>query len=439
MGIFDIFKSKKSQPENMKKRGNGLTLAGAPERVLTAEEFWASDIPTQAISRIISELIKFEPQHVKVSEWGELFNVSSGIQKILDVPNSWDTGSDLLEQLYWDYFYRGNAYVVPTYELVDGHKVYTGMYRVQPIISEHFIDDNSGLDCYYLEFQSGYSICLPAEDVIHLKRDLGQNPYFGGDRTGRPHTRSLQKIATIDQKLISGVSKSIESSSMVRGILRYNAHLRPEGLDEAVEDFYARLRHNDSAILPLGLDVDYKPLSQDTHVVDAETLRFVDERFLRAFGVSRAILSGDFTSEQQKSFRSTAVQPVLEKLEKELTKKIFTQNERTRGNRIKFFIGEISYVDHTTVEALTMGITAGILTVNEIRQALGYRPLKEWSTDENGQPRAVMSKNFGDSSSVATQIDKEIGIYQEKSEEEPKKEEDTDITTQEKDEKDYMK
>lgn len=439
MGIFDIFKSKKSQPENMKKRGNGLTLAGAPERVLTAEEFWASDIPTQAISRIIAELVKYEPQHVKCSEWGELFNVNSNVQKILDVPNAWDTGSDLLEQFYWDYFYRGNAYIVPTYELVDGHKVYTGMYRVQPIISEHFIDDNTGLDCYYFEFQSGYSIVLPAEDVIHLKRDLGQNAYFGGDRNGRPHTRSLQKIATIDQKLISGVSKSIESSSMVRGILRYNAHLRPEGLDEAVDDFYARLRHNDSAILPLGLDVDYKPLSTDTHVVDAETLTFIDERFLRAFGVSRAILSGDFTAEQQKSFRSTAVQPVLEKLEKELTKKLFTQTERTRGNKIKFFIGEIAYIDSTTVEALTMGITAGILTVNEVRQAMGYKPLKEWSTDADGKPRAVMSKNFGDASSVATQVDKETGYLPSKSEEGPKENETVDTKTEDKDENVYMK
>ncbi len=141
-------------------------------------------------------------------------------------------------------------------------------------------------------------------------------------------------------------------------------------------------------------------------------MAFIDERILRSFGVSKAILSGDYTPDQQKAFRATAVEPVIQKLEKELTKKLFTQKERSHGNLIKFYSGELKYIDSTTSQILAMCQAGGILTVNEMRSEIGYRPLKALAMDEMGMPLMMMSKNYGSLASVKDQVLLEAGVEQ---------------------------
>ncbi len=549
MGLINFFK--KAREDKAKTYYNSPqiwesgTASGTQARVLTVDELWQTDTVKQAVQRIIAELIKYEPVHVKKEEFGQLYETNSQLQKVLETPNEWDTGSDLLESFYHSYFLSGNAFIIPVFaETPAGSRVYSQFYTIKPLISEHVedsnghegyyfqlsgnafiipvfaetpagsrvysqfytikplisehVEDSNGHEGYYFQFNSGYEVVLPASDVIHLKRDYGQNEFFGGDKAGRPDTLSLQKLATLDQKLLQGVSKAMDAGYQVKGVLKigsvldeqkiqkslddfYNRLKRSDGavlpldaksdyqgyqvkgvlkigsvLDEqkiqkSLDDFYNRLKRSDGAVLPLDAKSDYQPIQSDIKAVDAETLAFIDERILRSFGVSKAILSGDYTPDQQKAFRAqpiqsdikavdaetlafiderilrsfgvskailsgdytpdqqkafraTAVEPVIQKLEKELTKKLFTQKERSHGNLIKFYSGELKYIDATTSQILAMCQAGGILTVNELRSEIGYRPLKELATDGQGMPLMMMSKNYGAVDAVKDQI-----------------------------------
>lgn len=435
MGLFSFIKGRKKENDSQSLPqiwGNTFSTSGTPDRVCTQDELWQTDTIQQAVSRIIAELIKYEPVHVKKEDFGQLYETNSNLQKVLDFPNAWDTGSDLLESFYQSYFYSGNAFIIPIFaETPTGSRVYSELYTIKPTIAEHVEDDN-GNEGYYFQFASGYEVCMPASDVIHLKRDYGKNEFFGGGKSGRPDTYSLQKLATLDQKLLTGVSKAVEAGYQVRGILKIGSVLDEKKIQKSLSDFYERLRTSDGAVLPLDAQSDYTPITQDIKAVDVDTLSFIDERILRAFGVSKAILSGDFTQEQQRSFRATAVEPVIQKLEKELTKKLFTQKERSHGNQVKFYTGELKYIDQTTGSILAMAQSGGILTVNELRSELGYRPLRELATDGQGMPLMMMSKNYGSVDSVKDQvkIEAESGYdtnKHENSEEDVKNEEETSI------------
>lgn len=407
MGLLSFIKGwrKEKESESLPQfSGQPFSTAGTQSRVLTADEAWQTDTVQQAVARIIAELIKYEPVHVKREEFGQLYETHSQLQKVLDVPNAWNTGSDLLESLYQSYFYSGNAFIVPIFaETPTGSRVYSELYTIKPTIAEH-VEDNNGHEGYYFQFASGYEVVLPASDVIHLKRDFGKNEFFGGGKSGRPDTQSLQKLATLDQKLLSGVSRAIDAGYQVRGILKIGSVLDEKKIQKSLDDFYTRLKASDGAVLPLDAKSEYQPITQDIKAVDVETLNFVDERILRSFGVSKAILSGDYTQEQQRAFRATAVEPVIQKLEKELTKKLFTPKERSHGHIIKFYTGELKYIDQTTGTILAMAQAGGILLVNELRSELGYRPLKELATDEQGHPLMMMSKNFGSVDAVKDQV-----------------------------------
>ena len=420
MGLINFFK--KAREDKAKTYYNSPqiwesgTASGTQARVLTVDELWQTDTVKQAINRIIAELIKYEPVHVKKEDFGQLYETNSQLQKVLECPNEWDTGSDLLESFYTSYFLSGNAFIIPVFaETPTGSRVYSQFYTIKPVIAEH-VEDSNGNEGYYFQFTSGYEVVLPASDVIHLKRDYGQNEFFGGDKAGRPDTLSLQKLATLDQKLLNGVSKAMDAGYQVKGVLKIGSVLDEQKIQKSLDDFYARLKRSDGAVLPLDAKSDYQPIQSDIKAVDAETLAFIDDRILRSFGVSKAILSGDYTPDQQKAFRATAVEPVIQKLEKELTKKLFTSKERSHGNLIKFYSGELKYIDATTNQILAMCQAGGILTVNELRSEIGYRPLKELAMDEQGMPLMMMSKNYGSVEAVKEQVLIEAGVDQKQDE-----------------------
>ena len=429
MGIISYIREKMGKPgesDSSAILGMPVSLAGTQNRVVSTDEVWQTDTVKQASDRIIAELIKFEPSHVKTEAFGEQYEVNDQLQKVLNFPNSWDTISDVLEAFYRAYFLAGNAYLIPTYDtLPNGSRVYTGLYTVKPQLVEH-VEDTQGLDGYYMHFASGYEVILPADEVIHLKRDYGANSYFGGNRAGRPDTVSLQRLATIDQHLLKGIDKAVDAGYSVRGIIKTGSVLDEKKIRRTLSDFYDRLKASDSAILPLDAKSDFTPIQSDIHAVDVDTLNFVDERILRSFGVSKAVLSGDYTQEQMRAFRATAVEPVIQKMEKEMTKKLFTDRERSFGHAIKFYTGELKYIDSTTSATLALCQAGGILTVNELRSELGYRPLRELAMDENGKPLIMMSKNYGAVDSVKDQVILEAGYTDE---EQDKTQEDTKSST----------
>ena len=55
-----------------------------------------------------------------------------------------------------------------------------------------------------------------------------------------------------------------------------------------------KLKNSESGFLPLDLKSEFIPLDREVKLVDEATLKFVDEKILRHFGVPLPILTGDY-------------------------------------------------------------------------------------------------------------------------------------------------
>ena len=87
--------------------------------------------------------------------------------------------------------------------------------------------------------------------------------------------------------------------------------------------------------MPLDLKSEFTPLERSTQLVDEATLKFIDEKILRNWGVPLSILTGDYTKEQYAAFYQKTLEPLIISISQAFTKKLFKRHERTISNEIR--------------------------------------------------------------------------------------------------------
>jgi HK97 family phage portal protein len=198
---------------------------------------------------------------------------------------------------------------------------------------------------------------------------------MGGDELGQPNHEALLKTLELNKQLLDGLAKAMKASYNVNGIMKYNTLMDDAKVQEAIREFEEKLSRNESGILPLDLKTEYTPLEHKVELVDADTLKFIDEKILRNFGVPLSILTGDFTKEQYEAFYQKTLEPLIVSMSQAFTKKMFTSREKAFRNRIEFYPKELIFMTmDQTIRMIEVLSPTGALYENEKRAALGMRP-----------------------------------------------------------------
>ena len=379
MGIVDFINKFKSKKENKTyaKMLNGLV----PVFSQFGTDIYASDVVQQAINCIVMEMKKLIPQHIR-ENGNDPIPINDSLQKLLDDPNERMTTSDFIEKTFWQLFLNYNAFIIPTYTISfdnEGKKVknYTGLYPIAPIIVE--IQQNSlGHLFYYFKFINDYECTLAFEDVIHIKYRYSVNEFMGGNEYGQPDNAALLKTLELNNILLQGVGKALKSSFAINGIVKYNTLLDEDKTEKAMQELEKHLKNNESGFLPMDIKGEFIPLQNKIQLVDANTLKFIDEKILRHFGVSLPILTGDYTKAQYEAFYQKTLEPLIISIGQEFTKKLFSPREKSFGNKVKFYPHELIFMDTSQkIELFDKLVDTASCYKNELRTAFGMRPLPE--------------------------------------------------------------
>jgi HK97 family phage portal protein len=340
------------------------------------DNIYASDVVQQAIYSIVTEMKKLNPQHIRIADSKET-SINGQVQRLLDCPNPTMTTSDFLEKIVWQLFLNYNSFIIPTYKLVDKTKQYTGLYPIQPK-EVNFLEDESGELGVEFSFNNGYKTLLRYEDVIHIKYRYSVNELMGGNESGQPDNSHLLKTLELNNILLDGVGKALKSSFSINGVVRYGTLLDSEKMDKAIKDIEERLSKNESGFLPIDIKSEFIPLNKNIQLVDDKTLKFIDEKILRHFGVPLPILTGDYTKAQFEAFHNNTLEPLMISISQELTKKLFTKTELGYGNKIVLYSKDLVFMDIAQkITFLQAFAPTGGLYQNEIRRMFGLSPIAE--------------------------------------------------------------
>ena len=343
---------------------------------------YASDVVQQAINCIVSEMKKLRPEHIR--EIGNDITpvTGSSIQAVLNNPNPRMTTSDFLEKVTWLLFLNYNAFIVPTYyewRDKDGKvkKIYDGLYPITPSQVD-FIEDAGNRLFVKFRFNNGQEYTVKYSDVIHIKYRYSVNDFMGGNEQGQPDNDALLKTLDLNHQLLQGVSSAMKSSFAINGVVKFNTMLDDGKTESALKELEAKLKKSESGFLPLDLKSEFIPIKKEIQLVHPDTLKFIDEKILRHFGVPLSILTGDYTKEQYEAFYQKTLEPLIISFSQAFTKTLLTDGELSHHNKIMFYPKELIFMSvDQTIQMVTLLSNTGALYENEKRVAFGLRPLAE--------------------------------------------------------------
>ena len=404
MGFFDFLKPKKE------KQG-GLTYAPtmtgySPTFTAFGDNVYASDIVVQSISCKANEFKKLDPRHIRTTGSKQQTITDSSIAKVLKRPNAFMTQADFLEKITILRELTKNCFIYPTYYMTQGgEKYYTGLYPLKPQRVEYMQNDKGKLFLHFV-FYNGYETTLPADSVIHWRKDYGVNDYFGGSAFGGNDNAGLLAMLERYDMLTQGIAKALKCSCQINGMVIYNSYMDEEKLAAARAAFDKRMKDGDDGVLFTDQKLEYTHMPRDVKLVDAETLKFFYETILRANGTSLAILNGDYTKAQKEAYYEHALEADIKSLGQAMSKVMFTDREAAFGNDIVLYPNAITFMSmENKLAALQSGLPAGIFTKNEARALLGYPPVEGGDVMPRGYNEldGQTQTNTGDDDAPATE------------------------------------
>ena len=378
MGIFDRLFHRGPKTTRLAPMMNGY----APIFSQFGTNIYASDVVQQALKCIVDEIKKLNPKHIRMNG-NDPIPVKSTVQDVLNNPNPLMTSAEFLEKVTWMLLLNYNAFIIPVYYTWVDEKTgaerryYESLYPIKPT-DVFFIEDASGRLFVQFWFANGTKTTLPYDDVIHIKYNYSVNDYMGGDENGQPDHGPLLKTLQLNDQLLKGIAKAMNASYTVNGVVKYNTLLDDGKTEAALAELERKLANSENGFLPLDLKAEFIPLERKTELVDADTLKFLDEKILRNWGVPLSILTGDFNKEQFAAFYQKSIEPIIIEMSQALTKKLFTTRERAFGNRVELYPKDLIFMTVSqTIEMVTLLANTGAMYENEKRSAFGLAPLPE--------------------------------------------------------------
>lgn len=377
MGWLDKLRRKPKVKTEYADMLNGFT----PIFSQFGDDIYASDVVQQAINCIVSEMKKLTPQHVRASGC-DVSPVNSDVQTVLNAPNEIMTTSEFIEKIVWQLFFNYNSFIIPTYYVwtdKDGteKRKYTGLYPIQPTQVD-FIQDASDTLYVKFTFANNFETTLAYSDVIHIRYKYSVNEYMGGNEQGQPDNEALLKTLDLNYQLLHNLSKAMKSSCAINGVVKFKSMIDGGKTEAALKELEQKLQNSESGFLPLDITSEFIPITRDVQLVDEATLKFIDEKILRHFGVPLCILTGDYTKEQYEAFYQKTLEPLIIAMSQGFTRSLFTPRERSFGNKIQFYPKDLIFMSvDQTLEMVRLLGDSGSIYENEKRVAFGLRPLPE--------------------------------------------------------------
>lgn len=384
MGLIDYLKNIFSGGADRKERYINWYNGSAPVFSSFGNDIYLSDFVNNAIARIASEVAKVDVKSVVETMDGNVAIQNDEITRLFrDGPNPLQTASDFLSSVEWLRRKNCNAFIYPTYEVIikNGRtfRFYTGFYPLDPSEIQIGTTSNGAVWELSMRFPDGSRYQLLYQDLIHLRWRRGKNLILGGgDDMGQPDVRdTLRTINSLD-KVIQGLPKSIEASLQIKGVYQAKTVSDQLIIQKMRDDFESHIMTSKTGIVATDFAGEFVPIKFEPAAIEKETINFLKLIVQERYGVSAAILSGDFNGEQHGAFYQTAIEEFLVEFEQGFSRCLYSQRERDLGHKVKGYYSKTAYLStESKLKLADLAKSTGIMSLNQINDMFGIPPFPD--------------------------------------------------------------
>lgn len=128
-------------------------------------------------------------------------------------------------------------------------------------------------------------------------------------------------------------------------------------------------------------------------------IEYLTRMFYNQLGLSEEVFNGTADDKQDLNYQNQTIEPMLDAITKEMTRKFLTKTARTQGQAIIFFRDPFKMVPARELADIADKLTRNeILSSNEVRSIIGYRPSDDPRADQ------LVNKNINQNGSQNSQL-----------------------------------
>ncbi|MDR2006919.1 MAG: phage portal protein [Acidaminococcales bacterium] len=387
--ILDKYRANKRQKEITLFLNDGRALFSS-----FGDNVYFSDFVNNCIDRIAAEISKISVMSV-VEKPGGIKRQNDDITRLFRFkPNPLQTAKDFLASVEWLRRKDCNAFIYPQFETVRDaagaeYRKYTAFWPLNPTQIEIGTDDKEKVWEIKFYWRDGSTDVLPYEDLVHLKWRRGKNLIVGGGNDyGRPDTKDLQNALGTLNKVIDGLPKAIEASLKITGVYTVKTLLDQEKIKLARDNFEDHIFTSKAGVVATDLAGEFTPVANKPVDIKNAPLQFLKAIIRERYGISDAIISGDYTGEQHSAFYQNCIEEFIVEFEQAMSVCLFSQREQDIGHRIKCYYDRTSYLStQDKIEMARFAADTGAMSLNQINAMFGIEPFDEGD-------RRLQSLNF---------------------------------------------
>ena len=161
----------------------------------------------------------------------------------------------------------------------------------------------------------------------------------------------------------------------IKGVYYSKSLLDEKRRESERADFESHILTSKTGIVATDLAGEFTPMDIKPPDIPEDVMKFLKAVIQERYGISAAVLSGDYTSTQHNAFYQTAIEDFIIQFEQAMTSTLFTQREQDVGRRVKCYYQRVRYYSVTDKHNLAdLATKTGILTLNQINELFGYEP-----------------------------------------------------------------
>ena len=385
MGLFDRIKHgwnafiNNRDPTVRNYQEDGASYSYRPDRPKTTRGNERS-IVTSIYNRIAVDASAFDIKHCKVDEnGGYLEDVKSYLNNCLTVEANIDqTARAFMQDAILSMLDEGVVAIVPIDTTFNPKQ--TGSFDIQTMRTGKILEWRPNtVKVQVYNDRTGYK-----EDLVLPKNMVAivENPFYtvmnAPNSTLQRLIRKLNLLDTIDEQ--SGAGK-LDLIIQLPYVIKSDA--RREQAENRRKDIEMQLAGSKYGIAYTDGTERITQLNRPVENNLLKQVEYLTAMLYSQLNFHQSILDGTADEKTMLNYTNRTIEPIVSAIVNEMYRKFLTKTARTQGQSIKYFSNPFRLVPISNIAEIADKFTRNeILTSNEVRQSIGFKPSKDPKADQ---------------------------------------------------------
>lgn len=341
-------------------------------------------------NRIAMDVSMTKFKHVKVDPKNEdVTDMKSGLNNCLTIEANIDqTHIQLIHDIVFSMFDEGVVAVVPVETTINPEE--SGSYdinslRVGKVVS--WYPRHVTVRLYNDQNGQNVDITMEKKNVAIIENPL----YAVVNDENSTLKRLVRKLNQLDD--VDALSASQRLDLLVSVPYKINTEIQRAMAEKRIADIEAQLATNRFGIAYIDGSEKAMQLNRPVNTQLPESIRNLRDEFYNQMGLTENIFNGKASESELRTYYSRAIDPIVDTIVAEFTRKFLTKTAITQGHQI---IGYRDIFKTITAESLaSLGDSFRrnyIASSNEIRKIAGFKPSNDPRADELFNPNIADDK-----------------------------------------------